>query len=1002
MELTLIRVTKVAGFSAILLVLCFVVGFSANATTTNGLNAQIYNVSGQVIPPTVLGNATPAGTYTVPQLLEDFDSNPRFGLGDTFVVKYTGYIVSETTQAISFYGPADDGFRLIIDTATVINDWYDKGGGGSVSDPISFTANVPKRIEAWYYENGGGANVELMWNKSGQMNTIPTGNLYLTDPLQTPLNQCVSNIDDPNFSKSTILSIIGMSEEQLLAAVDQGTITIVIAQGSGEFGNNNGAAQDIYCGNSQNNTVSNLDSNQGTRDYFFGGAGNDHVDHSWFSNFYGGAGDDTIDYLDERSFFYGGAGEDSCANVSQGIWGSTCNPENTVAPSLNPPTNLTVSAQSDGIHLSWVAPTPTNANTAVESYAVSWSTSNFTTNGWGISSSETYTVLDYSVINSTDGRGKEYQFNVRSDNNTLLVVSSNSESVTAYVPREAPTISLTPKNLSIDVAVSYTNPNTWFYQVLTSQEGCANPYAGQTLNTEGHPETFTVSNLDNNCLYQVKVANWDSATSLYSSQSATPLMVFPENSVHGTANEWSELTLTAPEGKVFSSIYFASYGLPNSYNINSQCHANIDSVITQAFIGKNTGTVQVTNVEVTGDPCSGTQKHMSVILIYEDAPPPPPTPTPSPSPQTPPTPQPPAPPPYEPPPVAPPPYEPPPVIIPDPPDIVLPNEPEVVPPDPEEPPAEEPLAEEPPLEEPPAEEPPAEEPLAEEPPLEEPPAEEPPAEEPPAEEPPAEEPPAEAPLTVEEMFDFVDDLIGDGKISSKDAEQILDSLMSDGEIDSKEVEALTESLMDGEKLTSAEEDLILDALNSDGEVSDSEVDNLSDTLSEDGKFTEEEKGLVAEALIQAADGQAVTAQNIQDAGLAFQDLPPETPVEVRTDVNGNEVVITADVAVSLELLADPAELLQEAFTDPGAALKALGSIGADMSSEERDESTDAVVATVIAAGAAINAVGAATAGAVGAAGGGAPSSPGGSGGTGGGPASGGGSGSSSGSRRRVV
>ena len=112
MELNLIRATKVAGFSAILLVLCFVVGFSANATTTNGLNAEIYNVSGQVIPPTVLGNATPAGTYTVPQLLEDFDSNPRFGLGDTFVVKYTGYIVSETTQAISFYGPADDGLMV--------------------------------------------------------------------------------------------------------------------------------------------------------------------------------------------------------------------------------------------------------------------------------------------------------------------------------------------------------------------------------------------------------------------------------------------------------------------------------------------------------------------------------------------------------------------------------------------------------------------------------------------------------------------------------------------------------------------------------------------------------------------------------------------------------------------------------------------------------------------------------------------------------------------------
>ena len=62
----------------------------------------------------------------------------------------------------------------------------------------------------------------------------------------------------------------------------------------------------------------------------------------------------------------------------------------------------------------------------------------------------------------------------------------------------------------------------------------------------------------------------------------------------------------------------------------------------------------------------------------------------------------------------------------------------------------------------------------------------------------------------------------------------------------------------------------------------------------------------------------------------------------------------------IELLENPGELLATAFSDPGAALAALGSIGADMSEEEREEATDMVVATVVAAGAAMNAVGAAT------------------------------------------
>jgi hypothetical protein len=138
----------------------------------------------------------------------------------------------------------------------------------------------------------------------------------------------------------------------------------------------------------------------------------------------------------------------------------------------------------------------------------------------------------------------------------------------------------------------------------------------------------------------------------------------------------------------------------------------------------------------------------------------------------------------------------------------------------------------------------------------------------------------------------------------------------------------------------------------------------------DGKLTEEEKAAVVDALIASvAPGEAVSAEAIEAAGIEFKDLPPETPVEVRQDENGNEVIITADVAAALVLLENPSELLGAIFSDPGEALQALGSIGADMSTEEREESTKAVVATVIAAGAAINAVGAAAGAASGSTGG---------------------------------
>jgi hypothetical protein len=130
---------------------------------------------------------------------------------------------------------------------------------------------------------------------------------------------------------------------------------------------------------------------------------------------------------------------------------------------------------------------------------------------------------------------------------------------------------------------------------------------------------------------------------------------------------------------------------------------------------------------------------------------------------------------------------------------------------------------------------------------------------------------------------------------------------------------------------------------------------------EDGKLTDSEKKVVVEALIAAlAPGEVLSAQEVKDAGLQYSDLPPETPVDVRTDENGNAVVITAEVAAQVELLQNPAELLATAFTNPGAALAALGSIGADMSPTEREESTKMVLATVVAAGAAMNAASVAT------------------------------------------
>jgi len=123
--------------------------------------------------------------------------------------------------------------------------------------------------------------------------------------------------------------------------------------------------------------------------------------------------------------------------------------------------------------------------------------------------------------------------------------------------------------------------------------------------------------------------------------------------------------------------------------------------------------------------------------------------------------------------------------------------------------------------------------------------------------------------------------------------------------------------------------------------------------------TPEEVAVAVAAVIEAAQGEPVTAQAIQEAGLTYEDLPPATPVEVRQDEDGNAVVITAEVAAALVVLENPAALVTAIFTDPGQALLAIASIGADMSNEERVESEKIIIASVIAGQAAVTAAGAA-------------------------------------------
>ena len=207
--------------------------------------------------------------------------------------------------------------------------------------------------------------------------------------------------------------------------------------------------------------------------------------------------------------------------------------------------------------------------------------------------------------------------------------------------------------------------------------------------------------------------------------------------------------------------------------------------------------------------------------------------------------------------------------------------------------------------------------------------------------------------------------------AAADAEAEADRIAAEQEAMEQEI---ANALAEKEAAIAEEEAEIAEEKAIEAEEEKAAEEELKEILEEakDGKeLTEEQKEVLVDALLEdLKPGESLSAAQVQASGVSYADLPPETPVEVRTDENGNTLVITAEVAANVELVQDPGALLEAVFTDPGAALAAFGSIGADMTEEEREEATDMVVATVVATGAAINAAAVATGGSTSGGGGG--------------------------------
>lgn len=169
--------------------------FSANSeeidAQTNGLFYNTYAAGGPMPSYTqaadgTINNRTLLSSGTVSNINYQWGGGAvlNSGRNEGVIVRFHGFINIPTAGTYSFGGQADDGIRIRVNNTQVVNSWIESGGdfrSGSISLP---SGTVP--IELIYYENGGGAMVNLQWFQNNSWQIIPTASLATTSTYWQP------------------------------------------------------------------------------------------------------------------------------------------------------------------------------------------------------------------------------------------------------------------------------------------------------------------------------------------------------------------------------------------------------------------------------------------------------------------------------------------------------------------------------------------------------------------------------------------------------------------------------------------------------------------------------------------------------------------------------------------------------------------------------------------------------------------------------------------------
>jgi hypothetical protein len=250
-------------FALFLLTLCLATGSQNAEAQTNGLRYDTYAAGGAMPTYTqaadgTINNRTLVSSGTVSTVNYNWGGNAvlNSGRAEGVIVRFYGFIDIATAGTYNFGGNADDGIRIKVNNTFVVDSWVDSGGSFR-SGSITLSAGVVP-IEVLYYENGGGALVNLQWFINGSWQIVPTTVLATQSTVFAPAaptlccggSSASFNANPVNVAKVQAFTNRTTGDSQVSIAQIGNSNTVTVNQ----TGTNQNYVE--YNGNGSSNTVS--------------------------------------------------------------------------------------------------------------------------------------------------------------------------------------------------------------------------------------------------------------------------------------------------------------------------------------------------------------------------------------------------------------------------------------------------------------------------------------------------------------------------------------------------------------------------------------------------------------------------------------------------------------------------------------------------------------------------------------------------------------------------